>query len=442
MTKVSQRSGIILLVLISFVLVQSCATAPKLPEPKPGLYVNEEFRFSVEYPEDWITDALQSEEEVLRVHHPNQWKIPVLTVNVAELSDDAELSSSVYTITIDGELGAIAGMDYETTLADVIDNVTVPGGATLTVLDEDGLYLSLTTINYGGEYVDATATTNVYFEVVAENTVNTILYQLQPEVADNVVFVTSVVFEVSEDELLINYVPDNTKVQALKDKLIPSPGATLMVIDKYGFERTEGVIALDDRLVVTSSDGELSKTYFLGLIDEEDIGTTIDLAYITSDVYDVNQVEYVVSYEGSPSVSDFLAALKPAEGATAVVLDQDGTIKTEGNITEDDVVKVTSASGAIVVTYTLVQSTVGIQASQISNIYLYPNPTSSMINVVGFEPGSRIQVFNAMGSKVIDVYGRYDQRQTISLEKESAGLYFIYISTDDIPVGIYKAIKQ
>ena len=41
MTKVSQRLWIILLVLISFALVQACATAPKLPEPKPGLYVNE-----------------------------------------------------------------------------------------------------------------------------------------------------------------------------------------------------------------------------------------------------------------------------------------------------------------------------------------------------------------------------------------------------------------
>jgi hypothetical protein len=366
----------------------------------------------------------------------------ILSISDQGLSSDALLTSDVYAITVDSITGTIAGMDYETTLTDVIDNVTVPDGATLTVLDESGLYLSLTTINYGGEYVDATANTNVYFEVVAANTVTTILYQLQPEVADTVVFVTSFVFEVSQDELLIKFVPDNTKVQALKDKLIPSPGATMKVIDKYGFERTEGVIALDDRLVVTSADGELSKTYFLGLIDEEDIGTTIDLAYITSDVYDVNQVDYVVTYVGSPTVPDFLADLNPAEGATAVVVDQDGNEKSTGEIAEGDMVIVTSASGAIRVEYTLVQDVTGLQPSQISNIHLYPNPTSSMINIVGFEPGSRIQVYNAMGSKVIDVYGRYDQRQTISLEKESAGLYFIYISTDDVPVGIYKAIKQ
>jgi hypothetical protein len=94
MKNVSKRLWIILLVLASFVLLQACASAPKLPEPKPGLYVNEEYRFSVEYPEDWIADTLQSDQEVLRVHYPNQWKIPVLTVNVAELSDDAEMTSA------------------------------------------------------------------------------------------------------------------------------------------------------------------------------------------------------------------------------------------------------------------------------------------------------------------------------------------------------------
>jgi hypothetical protein len=93
MKKVSQSFWIILLVLSAFVLLQACATAPKLPEPKPGLYVNEKFRFSVEYPENWLDDKLQSEEEVLRVHFPNQWKIPVLNVTVADLDDNATMDS-------------------------------------------------------------------------------------------------------------------------------------------------------------------------------------------------------------------------------------------------------------------------------------------------------------------------------------------------------------
>ena len=91
--KVSHKLGLILLVLISFVLMQACATAPKLPEPKPGLYVNEEYRFSVEYPEDWPADALQGVGEVMRVHHPNNWKLPVLTATIGDRDDDATLNS-------------------------------------------------------------------------------------------------------------------------------------------------------------------------------------------------------------------------------------------------------------------------------------------------------------------------------------------------------------
>ena len=73
MKKLSQGLWIILLVLAAFVLLQACATAPKLPDPKPGLYVNEEFRFSVSYPENYQPDTLQTN-EVLRAANPNQWK--------------------------------------------------------------------------------------------------------------------------------------------------------------------------------------------------------------------------------------------------------------------------------------------------------------------------------------------------------------------------------
>jgi hypothetical protein len=94
MKKVSQRLWIILLVLASFVLVQACATAPKLPEPKPGLYVNEEFRFSIQYPEHWVSDKMQQDSEVLRVVNTNEWKIPSLVVNVDDLEEEADLKNA------------------------------------------------------------------------------------------------------------------------------------------------------------------------------------------------------------------------------------------------------------------------------------------------------------------------------------------------------------
>jgi hypothetical protein len=400
--------------------------------------------------------VLSTNDTLLAVAADSSWKDPkitqktlyktkyTITTSDQGLSAAAALTSTVYTITTADTTGTIEGMGYETTIKDIIDNVTVPPGATLTVVDENGLYVPLKRLNNAGEYYDATANYNVYFEVVAENTVTTILYQLQPTVPEGDIFVTSDKYVVSKDELLIKFIPAVTKYESFLRNLIPSsPGAVLKVFDKTGFERTEGYITPDDRLVVTSSDETLSSTYFLSLVDDELVEITISLAYITSTVYGVDQVNLeVAGVSSSTSVADFLASIKPAEGATAVVTDGSGNVKDSGNITDTDEVKVTSASGELTVVYTIQLSTVGIQPAHFSNIQLFPNPTSAKIYISGLEPGSRIEVYNSTGMKVIDVYNLYDDHQEISLDHEATGLYFIVISLDDVPVGRYKAIKK
>ncbi len=96
MKRVSQRLWIILLVLAAFVLLQACASAPKLPDPKPGLYVNEEYRFSVSYPENWTTEPLQPG-EIFRAANPSQYKLPVITAGVGDLQEGASLDPKGFT---------------------------------------------------------------------------------------------------------------------------------------------------------------------------------------------------------------------------------------------------------------------------------------------------------------------------------------------------------
>ncbi|MFC2115066.1 T9SS type A sorting domain-containing protein [Bacteroidota bacterium] len=397
--------------------------------------------------------VLSTNDTLMVVAADSSWKDPkitqktlyktkyIITTSDQGLSAAAALTSTVYTVTTADTTGTIAGMGYETTIQDIIDNVTVPPGATLTVLDENGMYVPLKRLNNAGEYFDATADYNVYFEVVAENTVTTILYQLQPTVPEGEIFVTSEKYDVSKDDLLIKFIPAGTKYESFLSNVLPSPGAKLKLIDKTGFERTEGYITQDDRLVVTSADETLTVTYFLALMDDELIETTIFLAYITSSVYGVDQVNWKVTVlELATSVTDFLANINPVEGATAVVTDGSGNDKVSGNIANTDMVKVTSANGEITVLYTLDVYT-GIQPSHFSNVQLYPNPTNAKIYITGLETGSRIEVYNSLGAKVVDVYSM-DQGHTISLEREAAGLYLIIVSLDDVPVGRYKAIKK
>jgi hypothetical protein len=92
-----KKAAIVLLVLGCFVMLQACATAPKLPKSQPGLYVNEEFRFSVNYPENWTIEPLQVEGEVLRAANPNPYKVPVITASVADLQDGDSLDPKAFT---------------------------------------------------------------------------------------------------------------------------------------------------------------------------------------------------------------------------------------------------------------------------------------------------------------------------------------------------------
>ena len=90
-----KKATIVLMVLGCFLMLQACASAPKLPEAKPGLYVNNEFGFTVEYPENYLQQPPQGD-EIFRTANPNPYMIPVLTVNVEDAEADAKLDSAAF----------------------------------------------------------------------------------------------------------------------------------------------------------------------------------------------------------------------------------------------------------------------------------------------------------------------------------------------------------
>jgi hypothetical protein len=63
-----------------------------------------------------------------------------------------------------------------------------------------------------------------------------------PSSSQNDAFILSDVYEVSQTENLVKFVPRGTSVNAFFGNIIPSFGADVKLIDKMGFERTEGTI--------------------------------------------------------------------------------------------------------------------------------------------------------------------------------------------------------
>jgi len=335
----------------------------------------------------------------------------VLDVTDEGLSSDAVLTSSEYTVTYEDAAGIVTGFDYGTLLKTVVSNVTVPANAAMTIIDAQGAYVSLKVLNFDTLYVDVQVNAQMFFEVVAEDGVTKIVYQLTPNAMETDAFVTSSVFEVDQEASLINLVPDGTAASGFLANLVPAPGATMLLIDKFGYERMFGNVVKDDKLVVTAQDGVTTKTYYLQMLGD----ISYSLAYVLSNVYAVNQVTYGIwgYFDETTTVADFIANLTLAPGASVKVTDADG-VENTGTLAIGDKLVVTSGNGVNVVNYSIDFPT-GIDNQNQNSINIYPNPTSDRVTISGLMSGNRIRVNNILGAVVLDKTAQLD-KEVISLQ--------------------------
>lgn len=376
----------------------------------------------------------------------------ILTVSPDGLSSNAVITSSRYTVSIDQQpksgteeveagIGNVKGFDYGTTLRTIMANIQIPAGATLDIIDGKGAYVPLITLNFDTTYVNVTVNSNTYLSVTAENGVTQIIYQLIPTATEDDAFITSDIYSVAQKDLLIEFVPRGTDVATFLGNLVASAGASLKLLNNMGQERLDGYIALDDKVQVTSPNGNVSKVYYLSMLAEQYIQSTTYLAYIISNLYTVDQVSYKVDgVSGDETVASFLTKVTASMGATAVVIDKNGNEKNSGDIDNGDKVKVTSVDGKITNYYTFGTLT---SAGQIGNnsIEMYPNPTSDIINISGVKAGNRIQVYNSVGATIRDINVQ-NSVERISLRSQPNGIYMIVVSDNNKFVSRFKAIKQ
>ena len=388
--------------------------------------------------------------EVMSADSTNTTKY-VLDVSEEGLSSNAVITSTRYTVNIeqqpksagneDAGIGNITGFDYGTALRTILANITVPPGATLAIVDGQGAYVPLRTLNFDTSYVNVTVNSNIYLNVVAENGITEFNFQLLPSSSENDAFLLSDIYNVVQKDLLVQYVPRGTNVSTLLSNIVPSGNATVKLVNKMGQERLDGGVADDDKLVVTSANGAVTKTYYIAKLATAATPDALYLAYILSPVFAVDQVMYkVAGVSGDETVSAFLSKVTAAPGATAVVVDEDGMLKTSGDIVGSDMVKVTSADGKMNVFYTFGPLT-STKVLEANDIQLYPNPTNGEINVSGLKAGQRIQVYNSVGAVIRDINVQ-SSIERVSLRNQSAGMYMIVVSENSKLLGRYKAMKQ
>jgi len=362
-----------------------------------------------------------------------------LNVTVDGLSPNATLTSTKYTINVTGATGTISGFTKTTLLKAIVSGVTVPVGASMNVVDANDAYMSLVKLNYDTLYQNVIATDKIYLEVIAENGINKILYQLKPTVVATDAYVTSDVYSVDQFTALIQFVPGGTSVHTLLGNVYPASGATMKVYDKAGFERVDGDIYRDDKLKVTAADGVTTKTYYFAMLN---FYANIYFAYVISDDYQIEQVTRVITGPTvSTSIVEFKNKLYASFGATLKVINKNGVESALTNLAIDDKLLVTAADGTTTATYTVKALNSSEVVAGTSSIKMYPNPTTGRVIVQGLAKGNRLQVVNAAGVVLRDVIVE-NSTDYVSLESHPAGIYIFVISAGTQHINIQKIVKK
>ncbi|MCK4923126.1 MAG: T9SS type A sorting domain-containing protein [Bacteroidales bacterium] len=362
----------------------------------------------------------------------------ILNVGVP-LDDNAVLTSTVYNVEITAGDGLISGMEYGLAIQTILDAVTVPSLATLNIIDQNDELIPLVLVASDTLLAETIVHDSVYFEVVAQNGTNIIKYKISPSSVARDAFVLSNVYDVDQDLFFINFINNNTTVGAFYENIFTVKGATAVVVDKLGFVRNVGFLAYDDELLVTSMDGTVQNTYFLGFKAELDaLGTD---AYVVSDIYSVNQVDLSISQVSDAfDVSTFSEGLITAPGATFIVTDFGGVEKTSGLMVDGDLVIVTSENGLKTVSYTVSVFTVNIMGYSSRTFKVYPNPTNDNLFIHGVVNGDIVKVLNIVGHELKQIPS-YHFSGVISLEELKTGFYFLNIETKSGNVYTYKILK-
>ena len=174
-----------------------------------------------------------------------------------------------YTVSVDGAEGTItgSGVRWGVPVKEILAALIVPDLATFAVIDKDDDLVALQVRNFDEVLSDVRINDSIFIEVRAQNGY-TVLYQIKPESASSDAFVVSSVFLVDQDNLAISLIPIGISADEFKRNVQAVTGATVKVLDKFGMERTLGLMNYDDKLEVVSQDGTNTVVYYLNFLNE------------------------------------------------------------------------------------------------------------------------------------------------------------------------------
>ncbi len=363
-----------------------------------------------------------------------------LKVAAGGLDSNAELTAaggSGLTITTTGETGTIEGIVMGSTIAEVLDLVIKPELAVLNVVDKNNNLVPLKVLNPDQILISTKVMGDLYFEVVAQNQTTIITYKLVLDISASDAWVTSNLYDVSQDNHVISLVPEGVSVNTMLENLVPSGKSSMVLLDKTELKRDSGYVVEDDILRVTSEDQSMSVDYSIRFL-----GAPLrTMAYVTSDVYDVDEILLVIgNIPSQTAVANFLINLNPAPGAIVTLLDGSDNVKETGMVTSNDKIRVVAEDGVTETFYTLdvLVSNLDLNKDEIS---IYPNPVSDVLYISGLTKGSTIHLSSITGQKVKVMEAVTDPAK-VSVDGLTKGYYIIKVIDPDQKSILFRFVKN
>ena len=174
-------------------------------------------------------------------------------------------------------------------------------------------------------------------------------------------------------------------------------------------------------------------------------------AYVTSNVFTINQEEnnrYISGVSGGYSVSTFLDLLNPSGNATVKLKNKLGVQRTYGDIQLDDYVAVISEDQSITTKYAInfngeaepdvLNKLKGQNTTSL--IKLFPNPTSSVLNIKNAKTGSIVQLISLNGSMVYTKLLNNDHC-TIDMSQMNSGVYIVRLVEKE-GTSVFRVLKN
>ena len=362
-------------------------------------------------------------------------------IALGALSDDALLTSSVYTITVAGSIGSISGIPAMTSLKEVVENVVVPATASqFSIIDDANrqvpgeVWLPNTTVT-----IETPADNETNFEVIAENGKTMILYSLEVDEGDP--YITSMVYDIDQGRRIVDRY-DGGSVASFLSKIKASTGASIIIKDKFGYEKNDfDYVIVDDEIIVSNSNS--SVTYTLNAYGDYIFSNNSSLSALTSSVgtlspsFNPLELGYTLN---APAGTENLTLTATTANEMATVTG-DGVITLSAGTTDVNI-DVTAEDGSIT-TYTVAISLLTDLADfGAGSIQIYPNPVTSefFINLGDYQSDVVVKMTNVTG-RVVLLRTESSSHIRVNTEGLPSGLYFVNISKGDHSV-IRKIVKQ